>query len=95
MDINTEYVNQLNTKTFQTQEPQYMHLLTTSKNFNMRCDLNRDLDHANIIFIMVQTPNSGGSKFYDHSIVSSLLQKIQGIVQNIFAKKSQEHNHIY
>ena len=25
---------------------------------------------------MVQTPNSGGNKFYDHSIVSNLLQKI-------------------
>ena len=76
VDINTEYVNQLNTKTFKTQEPQYMHLLTTSKNFNASCDLNQGLNHSNIIFIMVQTPNSGGTKFYDHSIVSSLLQEI-------------------
>ena len=29
-----------------------------------------------IIYILIQTPNSGGDKFYDHSIVSNLLQKI-------------------
>ena len=39
-------------------------------------DLEEGLEHSDIIFIMVQTPNSGGNKFYDHSIVSNLLEKI-------------------
>jgi len=29
-----------------------------------------------MIFIIVQTPNGGGTKFYDHTIVSNLLQRI-------------------
>jgi nucleotide sugar dehydrogenase len=39
-------------------------------------ELDEGLEHSDIIFIMVQTPNSGSNKFYDHSIVSDLLQKI-------------------
>ena len=29
-------------------------------------------DYSDIIFIVVQTPNGGGEKFYDHSILSNL-----------------------
>ena len=34
------------------------------------------MEHSDIIFIIVQTPNSGIDKFYDHSILSNLLVKI-------------------
>jgi UDPglucose 6-dehydrogenase len=76
IDINEEYVKQLNTKTFKTKEPEYEDLLNNSKNFEASTELTRGLTHSNIIFVIVQTPNSGGDKFYDHSIVSNLLQKI-------------------
>ena len=76
VDINEEYVKQLNNKTFKTKEPEYENLLQNSKNFKVTLDLNEGLQYSDIIFIMVQTPNSGCSKFYDHSIVSNLLQKI-------------------
>ena len=46
------------------------------------------LNHSDIIFIMVQTPNSGGNKFYDHSIVSNLLQKIN-------EKKVENKHYVY
>ena len=49
-------------------------------------DLYEGLNYSDIIFIMVQTPNSGGNKFYDHSIVSNLLQKIN--------EKKVENKHI-
>jgi nucleotide sugar dehydrogenase len=39
-------------------------------------DLKEGLNHSNIIFIIVQTPNGGGSRFYDHSILSNLLERI-------------------
>jgi len=76
IDINEEYIKQLNNKTFKTKEPEYENLLINSKNFKASNNIDEGLNHSNIIFIMVQTPNSGGYKFYDHSIVSNLLQKI-------------------
>jgi len=76
VDINEEYITQLKNKTFKTKEPEYENLLQNSKNFNATLNLNEGLQHSDIIFIMVQTPNSGGNKFYDHSLVSNLLQKI-------------------
>ena len=86
IDINEEYINRLNNKTFKTKEPDYEKLLENSKNFKVSIDLNKGLIHSNIIVIMVQTPNSGGDKFYDHSIVSNLLQKIN--------EKKVENKHI-
>ena len=86
IDINEEYINHLNNKTFKTKEPDYEKLLENSKNFKASIDLNKGLIHSNIIFITVQTPNSGGDKFYDHSIVSNLLQKIN--------EKRVENKHI-
>ena len=76
IDINREYIDQLNNKTFKTKEPEYENLLQNSKNLRASLDIDEGLNHSDIIFIMVQTPNSGGNKFYDHSIVSNLLQKI-------------------
>ena len=76
IDINEEYIKQLNNKTFKTLEPEYECLLKTSKNLKATTDIEKGLNHSDIIFIMVQTPNSGGENFYDHSIVSNLLQKI-------------------
>lgn len=86
IDINEEYVKQLNNKTFKTKEPEYENLLINSKNFKATLDLNEGLNYSDIIFIMVQTPNSGSNKFYDHSIVSNLLQKIN--------EKKVENKHI-
>ena len=86
IDINEEYIKQLNNKTFKTKEPEYENLLINSKNFKTSLNLEEGLNHSDIIFIMVQTPNSGSDKFYDHSIVSNLLQKIN--------EKKVENKHI-
>ena len=86
VDINEEYIKQLNNKTFKTKEPEYENLLINSKNFKATLVLDEGLEHSDIIFIMVQTPNSGGNKFYDHSIVSNILQKIN--------EKKVENKHI-
>ena len=86
VDINEEYIDKLNNKTLKTKEPDYENLLQNSKNFKATLDLNEGLQYSDIIFIIVQTPNSGGNKFYDHSIVSNLLQKIN--------EKKVENKHI-
>ena len=76
VDIFPSYVKSLNNKTFKTKEPEYEELLKNNKNFYATTELEEGLNHSNIIFIIVPTPNGGGEKFYDHSILSNLLLKI-------------------
>jgi len=76
IDINQEYVDSLNSKKFVCNEPEYNELLNSSQNFKASTNLSDGLNHSDTIFIIVQTPNSGGDKFYDHSILSNLLVKI-------------------
>lgn len=83
VDVNQDYVNQLNQKNYKTKEPEYEQLLINSRNFKATSNLEEGLNHSELIFIIVQTPNSGGHRFYDHSILSNLLSKInQYKVQN-------------
>jgi len=76
VDINESYVSSLNKKRFKTKEPYYNDLIKNSSKFNATTNLKTGLEHSDIIFIVVQTPNSGGEKFYDHSILSNVLMKI-------------------
>lgn len=76
VDIFPNYVDSLNSKTFKTKEPIYEELLKNRKNFKATTNLEDGLNHSDIIFIVVQTPNSGGEKFYDHQMLSNLLLKI-------------------
>ena len=76
IDIFPNYIKSLNDKTYKTKEPGYEDLLQNSKNFHVTANLKEGLDYSDIIFIVVQTPNSGGNRFYDHSILSNLLMKI-------------------
>lgn len=79
VDIYPDYVELLNKKMYKTQEPEYNNLLINSKNFFATTNLEEGLNFSDIIFIIVQTPNYGGNRFYDHNILSSLLQKINSL----------------
>lgn len=76
VDINQHYVDSLNNKTFKTKEPEYEEYLKNSSKFRATTNLQEGLDFSDIIFVIIQTPNSGGDKFYDHTFVSNLLVKI-------------------
>tara|TARA_Y100000389_G_scaffold69863_1_gene66561 strand:+ start:1503 stop:2609 length:1107 start_codon:yes stop_codon:yes gene_type:complete len=76
VDINENYINEINNKLLKTKEPLYEELLTKSNNFIATSDLMKGIDFSDIIILMVQTPNSGGDKFYDHTIVSNILFQI-------------------
>ena len=76
IDISQPYIDSLNSKKFKTKEPEYEKLLKESKNFRASLDLNEGLQHSDIIFVMVQTPNSGTDRYYDHNILSNVLMKI-------------------
>ena len=76
VDINQNYVDSLNSKKYETKEPYLQDMVKNYKNFHATTDLKEGLDFSDLIFIIVQTPNSGGDKFYDHTILSNLLLKI-------------------
>jgi UDPglucose 6-dehydrogenase len=83
VDIFPEYVQKINDKTIQFTEPGYNELLQNATKLRATTNLREGLDHSDMIFLIVQTPNGGGSKFYDHTILSNLLEKIN---------KEQPHN---
>ena len=76
VDINQSYVDMLNNKQYKSHEPYVVDYLKKSKNFRATIDLKEGLEFSDNIFIVVQTPNGGGENFYDHSILSNLLLKI-------------------
>lgn len=76
MDIVEEYIHKLNKKDISFSEPFYNKLLEKSINFKATNNIKETLEFSDIIFIIVQTPNGGGEKFYDHTILSNLLLKI-------------------
>lgn len=76
VDIFPEYVKNINNKSIKFSEFQYDELLQSATQFQATTDLQQGLDHSDIIFIVVQTPNGGGTKFYDHTILSNLLERI-------------------
>jgi nucleotide sugar dehydrogenase len=76
IDIFQDYVTRINERTVYFAEPQYDFLLQNATNFRASTNLKEGLTHSDIIFIIVQTPNGGGARFYDHTILSNLLEKI-------------------
>ena len=76
IDIFQDYVDKLNKKIYKTLEPEYENLLTNSKNFKATTSLEQGVNFSDLIFIIVQTPNGGGDKFYDHTTLSNVLEKI-------------------
>jgi nucleotide sugar dehydrogenase len=76
VDIFPEYISKINEKSIRFTEPGYTDLLQNAVHFQATTDLKQGLDHSDIVFIIVQTPNGGGTKFYDHTILSNLLERI-------------------
>ena len=76
VDVNPDYILQINNKTLYSHEPKLNEYLRSSNNFNATTSLKDGLNFSDMIFIVVPTPNGGGDKFYDHSILSNLLNNI-------------------
>ena len=76
VDLDSNYINSLNTKTFSSFEPHVNEYLSQVTTFEASTNLQKALDHSRLIFISVPTPNGGGEDFYDHSILTNLLTRI-------------------
>ena len=79
VDVSEQYVSSINNKTFRTAEPFYNELLLSSENLRATTSLKKGIEFSDTIFIIVQTPNSGGERFYDHGILSNVLVKINAL----------------
>lgn len=79
VDVSEQYVKSINDKTLSSYEPYVNEYLQNSKNLFATISLLEGLEYSNVIFIVVQTPNGGENNFYDHSILSNLLQKIDSL----------------
>jgi UDPglucose 6-dehydrogenase len=76
LDINQNYINEVNNKTLASKEPNVENYLKNCKNLKLTADLDAVLNHSDIIFIVVDTPNSGSDKIYDTNKLSNVLINI-------------------
>lgn len=76
VDINIEYINSLNNKTFDSPEPHVNELLRNTNNFKATCSLEEGLNFSEIYYILVDTPSTTANQAYDHTKLGSILTEI-------------------
>jgi nucleotide sugar dehydrogenase len=86
MDVVESYVAKLNSKDFSSTEPRVEEFLKASTHFRATTDLSEVIAHSNILFILVDTPNAGGSRHYDVSRLGQVLNNIN--------KQKVENKHV-
>jgi nucleotide sugar dehydrogenase len=74
IDVNEEYINDLNNNNFQTSEPSVNRLLSTQKNIKFTTDIQEAFEN-DIVFIVVSTPSTHEWK-YDHSNIDNVVNKL-------------------
>jgi nucleotide sugar dehydrogenase len=75
-DVSKEYIDSINSKTFQSDEEDVSNLLAKSRNFRATLDLKECLQHSDNIFVLVATPSLPNGK-YDHSQIDSVIKEIK------------------
>lgn len=75
-DVNPDYVQQLNNKTFYSYERGVNELLSKSSNFKATTDLSETVNHSEIIFVMVATPSLANGK-YDCTQVENVILELE------------------
>ena len=76
VDVNRDYVNSLNNKTFTSSEPSVDEYLRESKNFKATTSLKEAVDHSDVLFVIVATPSLQNGR-YDHKQVDNLINSIE------------------
>jgi len=76
VDINESYVAALNNKTLQSTEPRVEEFLNKATKFHATTDISEAVAFSDLIFILVDTPSTGGSRHYDTSRLGKVLSRI-------------------
>jgi len=74
-DIDSQYVQSINSKTLKSDEDGVEELLKNSKNFKATVDLKSCYNHSDILFVLVATPSLPNGK-YDHTQVNRVIDNI-------------------
>lgn len=76
VDVNPVTVQAVNQRVCDSSEPGLLNGLAGATNLRATTDMAEAVGKAELIFILVPTPNCGGRNFYDHSILSSVLFRL-------------------
>ena len=74
-DINKDYVNQINSKNYDSKEPYLVEYLNSSNNFIATTDIDVALEHCKLFFIIINTPKKNG-KAYVHDYLNNFLSLV-------------------
>lgn len=74
IDLNSDYIDNLNNKSFFSSEPFIMDFLKSSKNISFSTDIEKSLEN-DVIFVVVKTPSTFDWK-YDHSQIDDVVDKL-------------------
>uniref|UniRef100_A0A7S3YWX2 UDP-glucose 6-dehydrogenase n=1 Tax=Lotharella globosa TaxID=91324 RepID=A0A7S3YWX2_9EUKA len=75
-DIFPRYVDMLNKKSLKSLEPHVSDMLRESKCFRATTDMEATVNYSDVLYILVQTPSTGGNRHYDTSYVARVLNSI-------------------
>jgi len=83
VDIFPDYVRQLNDRSFNSKEPRVNEFLESADKFRATTDIKEGIDHSDILYVLVDTPSTGGNRHYDTSKLGNVLaainsHKVQG-----------------
>ena len=76
VDLSPTYVDHINNKTLRSSEPgveEYLRIVTTMR---ATTSLVEGAHHSDLLFVLVDTPSTGGERHYDHSKLSSVLSNL-------------------
>ncbi len=75
VDVSSSYVDMINAKTFQSNEPLVNEYLSHSMNFRASTSLKEGLDFSDTLFVAISTTT--GTEGYDFAAMDSLLESIR------------------
>ena len=75
VDISQDYVDSINSKSFNSKEPGVDALLQKSKNLIATTDISKAVEHSDLLFVIVPT-NTLENGHYDHSIIDNIANQL-------------------
>ena len=81
VDVDQSYVDLINNKTLKSSEKDVENYLSKSKNFLATTNLERAINHSDLIFVVVATPSLPDGR-YNHSQVDALVEKLKAYGPN-------------
>jgi len=79
VDLAQPYCDKINNRTLRSNEPSVEEYLKTCKNLRMTTSLDEGVKHSDVLFILVDTPSTGGERHYDHSKLGSVLMALNSL----------------